>query len=53
MISELPFESFVENEEGFDAYMPKTDEDIEEIKAVIDTIENIEGIFNKLHKVII
>jgi len=42
MISELPFESFVENEEGFDAYMPKTDENIEEIKAVIDAIENIE-----------
>ena len=42
MIAELPFESFVENEEGFDAYMPKTEENIDEVKEVIDSIENIE-----------
>ena len=42
MISELPFESFVENEEGFDAYMPKTDENIDQVKEVIDSIENID-----------
>ena len=41
MISELPFESFVENEEGFDAYMPKTDENIDQVKEVIDSIENM------------
>ena len=34
MISELPFESFVENEEGFDAYMPKTEENIDDVKEV-------------------
>ena len=41
-ISELPFESFVENETGFDAYIPATDENEEEIKAVLDTLSEIE-----------
>ena len=48
MIAELPFESFVENEEGFDAYMPKTEENIDEVKEVIDSIENIEFSYTRL-----
>ncbi|MBS7332849.1 MAG: 50S ribosomal protein L11 methyltransferase [Weeksellaceae bacterium] len=41
-ISDLPFESFLENENGFDAYIPATDENEAEIKEVLDTLDYIE-----------
>lgn len=42
LISELPFESFLENETGFDAYIPATDENIDEVKAVLDDMEGFD-----------
>ena len=41
-ISELPFESFLENENGFDAYIPATDENETEIKEVLASLDYIE-----------
>lgn len=41
-ISELPFESFVENENGFEAYIPANQENENEIKEVLDTLDMVE-----------
>ena len=41
-ISDLPFESFLENENGFDAYIPATQENETEIKEVLDSLDFVE-----------
>ena len=46
-ISELPFESFVENEEGFDAYIPSNQENEAEIKEVLFSLENVDFTFTR------
>lgn len=40
MIAELPFESFVENEFGFQAYIPKELDDEQAVNAIIETISD-------------
>lgn len=47
MIADLPFESFLENEVGFDAYIPATQENIDEIKAVLDDISHMEFTYTR------
>jgi ribosomal protein L11 methyltransferase len=46
-ISDLPFESFVENENGFDAYIPANQENEAEIKEVLDTLELVEFTYSR------
>lgn len=46
-ISDLPFESFLENENGFDAYIPATDENEAEIKEVLETLDYIEFSYSR------
>lgn len=46
-ISELPFESFVENENGFDAYIPSNLENEAEIKEVLFSLENVDFSFTR------
>lgn len=46
-ISELPFESFLENENGFDAYIPATDENETEIKEVLASLDYIEFSYSR------
>jgi len=42
-ISELPFESFLENETGFDAYIPSTEDNEEQVKEALETLAELEG----------
>jgi len=46
-ISDLPFESFVENENGFDAYIPSTQENEVEIKEVLDSLEMVDFSYSR------
>lgn len=46
-ISDLPFESFVENENGFDAYIPANQENEAEIKEVLFSLENVDFTFTR------
>lgn len=42
LISSLPFESFVENETGFTAYIPSDQDNEEDVKALLEDLENVE-----------
>ncbi|MBF0598055.1 50S ribosomal protein L11 methyltransferase [Faecalibacter rhinopitheci] len=46
-ISDLPFESFTENENGFDAYIPSTQENEAEIKEVLESLEGIDFTYTR------
>ncbi|MBQ0147404.1 MAG: 50S ribosomal protein L11 methyltransferase [Flavobacteriaceae bacterium] len=46
-ISDLPFESFIENENGFDAYIPSTQENEAEIKEVLESLEGIDFTYTR------
>ena len=46
-ISELPFESFVENVDGFDAYIPSNQENEAEIKEVLFSLENVDFTYTR------